>query len=143
MAEMLKHPVMASISSPAEIEDLASELADDYIEYFNIDLTQDKKRYEDFIEECLAHLEEVISALDRFKQKDHIVEDFVQKVMGERESLNQLYKQIEEMEQYVIEKNRMLDQMDQSLKDMESQFNSSKIKRIFGFISKGISRLAI
>lgn len=139
------HPINATISSATEVDELASELADDYIEYFKIDISKEKKRYEDSIEECLAHLEEVISALDSYKQKGPIIDVYVATLTSKKEPLEKLYEQVDSIEQYVFETNRLLDRLDQSLRDLENHqpSGSNKFKQILGLIPLGIPRLGI
>lgn len=135
----IRVPVSVTVSSKEEIDELASELADDYIDYLNIDVTKEKSRLDDSIEECLAHLEELISALDIYKQKEDVINEFISTVASKRPALVELYEQIDSMEQYVFETNKLLNGLEQTLRDLEHHKVSGlgKIKQIIGI---GIGR---
>lgn len=140
------HPINATISSQAELDDLAAELADDYIQYFDIDIKNEQRRHGEAVEECLAHLEEVFSALDSYKQKDDIVDQFVQTIATKKEPLDKLNEQVDSLEQYVFETNRILDQLELSIKELEKHspsYTTSKIKQIFGMLPKSLPRFGL
>lgn len=126
------------ISSKEEVEELASELANHYIDYLNIDISREQRKYEDSIEECLAHLEEVCSALDGYKQNSEGVIKFVDTIISKSDYLNKLYEQVDALEQYVFETNRLLDQLDKALEELESHRNprGNKIRQIIGILPR-------
>lgn len=115
---------------PTMIEKLAGDLADCYVEYFTIDFSHQKQKAEDSIEECLTHLEEVSSLLDNYKQNSSdITTIFEEKLAGKGESLNKLYEQVDAIEQYIFEVNKLLDCLENNMKELElhKKFNGNKI----------------
>lgn len=135
-------PERLLISSREEAEHIAEQLANEYIEYFDIDISHDQECYQDSVEECLAHLEEVISAIDGYKQSSVTIDDFVSTVVGKEETLKKLFRQVDAIEQYAFESNRLLDQMDVTLKELEKHqsLKDGKIKQILHMIP-GVSNL--
>lgn len=126
-----------SISSREEVDRLAGELANSYADYFAIDVSDVKQKSEESIEECLAHLEEVCSVLDNYKQNDEVAGRFLEKLAKKNESLSALYDQIDDLEQYIFETNRSLDQLENVLKELENVKKSgNKIKRVIDLIPK-------
>lgn len=142
MSTIEDHPILALISSPEEADQLAQELADDYIQYFDVNVTREQDRYQDAIEECLAHLEEVISALDGYKQTGETLDRFVDIVNNKCKTLNKLYDQVESVEEYLYETNRCLDQLDATMSELacHQSSRSGKIKKIIDMIP-GMSRM--
>lgn len=140
MASMMltieNHPVFSLISSQEEVDQLAKELAEDYAEYFNVDTSQEQEKYQDAIEECLAHLEEVSSALDDLKPNGATIDSFVAIVASKSETLNKLFAQVDAIEQYLYETSRLLDQLEGHLLELERHQSSkaSRIKQIIGKI---------
>lgn len=130
------------ISPQGEVQSLAEQLADDYIEYFDIDISGEQDNYQDSIEECLAHLEEVISALDAYKQNSETINDFVGSIRSKDETLERLFGQVDAIEQYAFEANRLLDHLDATLRELEKHHSSKsgKIKQLFSMIP-GVSNL--
>lgn len=124
------------ISSPDEVEEFATELANDYVGYFDIDISGEQDRYQDSIEECLAHLEEVISALDTNEQNSETIDRVVDTIVEKEENLEKLFKQVDAIEQYAFETNQLLDQMDSALKDLERHQTSKdgRIKQLLHMI---------
>lgn len=126
-----------SVSSLEEVDKLAGELADSYAGYLRIDVQDVKQKFDEALEECLAHLEEVCSALDGYKQNDDVIEKFLKKLAVKNESLNALYDQIDDLEQYIYETNRSLDELENVLKDLENAKKSgNKIKQVIDLIPR-------
>lgn len=118
-------------STKDEIEKLALGLADSYVEYFVIDTNQQRQKAEDSIEECLTHLEELSSVLDNYRlNSSDITSILEQKFANENESLNKLYEQVDALEQYIFETNKLLDQLENSIKELELSKGSKEFKII-------------
>lgn len=109
------------ISTPEEIEDLASELADEYVDYLLVETAEQRQRVEDSTEECLAHLEEVSSILDVYRQRSITIPQIVDSVVNRAASLEQVYRQVDAIEQYMSGTNRLLDQLEQVMDELESR----------------------
>lgn len=119
------------ISTRDEIEKLSEDLADSYVEYFTIDTSQQKHKVDDSIEECLTHLEEVSSVLDNYRQNSsNIATIFIEKLASKDESLNKLYTQVDALEQYIFRTNKLLDQLENSIKELEIGKGSKGFKII-------------
>jgi len=138
-----------SISSPEEASELASDLADDYVLYFTINADEQRLKYEDSIEECLTHLEEVCSVLESYGQNGEDVAKSVEIVANKRQSLDRLCRQIDALEQYVFEMNSTLDNLDSALKGLECQdrYGSNRVRKLLGLLPRfslgSIPRLGI
>lgn len=126
------------ISTRVEIDELADELADAYVEYLNIDTRKEQSKYEESTEEGLAHLEEVCSALEIYKQSSVDVASFVDTLSIKNRHLTKLYEQIDALEQYIFEANQLLDRLDTAMRELESYKNSTSgnriARQIFGLI---------
>lgn len=126
-----------SVSSREEVDRLAGELANSYASYFTIDVKDVKHKSKEALEECLAHLEEVCSVLDNYKQHDNVIEKFLEKLSAKNESLNTLYDQIDDLEQYIFETNRSLDELENVLNDLENTRKpGNKIKQVIDLLPK-------
>lgn len=124
------------ISTNEEIEQLASELADSYIDYFIINTSEQKQKNEDSIEECLTHLEEVCSVLDSYRTNENgELAKVIEKLSGKNESLNKLFDQVDAIEQYILETNRLLDQLNVAMKELSSHKRISS-NRIWSILDK-------
>jgi hypothetical protein len=130
------HPVFALVSSKQATDQLAQELADHYVEYLDVDISQEQERYQDTLEECLSQLEEVVSALDDSKQNGIIIDKFLELVNCKQKSLSKLYAQEDAIGQYIFEAGRLLDQLDDHILDMERHQSpkASRIKHIIGLL---------
>lgn len=131
-------PQQVPISSPEEIDELASELAEYYADYLNISVDDEKRTYEDAIEECLTHLEEVCSSLDSYKVNSNNIGQFVAEIANKNEQLDRLYEQVDALEQYIFEANKLLDQLEAALGELESHRNigGNKLKQIIGMLPR-------
>lgn len=129
---------MDIISQQDEIEELASELAEGYIDYFTIDTREQQQKTADSLEECLTHLEEVCSVLDSYRQHSDKVSDVVEKISSKSETLLKLYEQVDALEQFLFETNRRLDQLDTELKELEKNksFGSHRLKQMIGYLNR-------
>lgn len=127
-----------TVSSKAEVDRLAEDLANSYADYFTIDVKDVKQKSEESMEECLAHLEEVCSVLEGYKQNDNVIEGFLEKLASKNESLSTLYDQIDDLEQYIFETNRSLDELENVIKEIENSKKSSanKIRQIIDLIPR-------
>lgn len=125
------------ISTKDEIGKLSGDLADSYVEYFTIDISQQKYKLDDSIEECLTHLEEVSSVLDNYRQNSsNITTIFIEKLASKNESLNKLYTQVDALEQYIFKTNKLLDQLENSIKELEISKGSKGGYKIMEMISR-------
>lgn len=127
-----------SVSTKDEIDELSDELADNYMEYFSVNISEQQQKLEDSIEECLTHLEEVCSVLDNYRHSSSEIPDFINEIARKKDSLERLYDQVDALEQYIFETNRLLDHLDSLMKDLESHKRSSgnKIRQIIDLIPR-------
>lgn len=125
-------------SSQREIDELAGELADSYINYITVDTSEQERRFDDALEECLTHLEEVCSVLDSYRQTGSAIPGFVEKLATKNDELIGLYEQIDALEQYIFETNQLLGQLDSLMKNLESfkGSNTNRIRRIIHLIPR-------
>lgn len=126
------------VSSPEKVEELAAELAEDYVKYLFVDTTEQQNKVESSIEECLAHLEEICSVLDGYRQKSGSIGKFVKTMKSKSDTLEDLYKHVDAVEQYTNETNNLLDQLDELMKDLEinSKSNRNGVKQIMDMLPK-------
>lgn len=123
-------------STEDEIEKLADHLAGSYVEYFTIDTNQQRQKADDSIEECLTHLEELGSVLDNHRlNSGGITSIFEQKLTCKNESLIKLYEQVDAVEQYIFETNKLLDKLENLIKELELS-KASKGFKIIEMISR-------
>jgi BMFP domain-containing protein YqiC len=134
MSLIENHPVFPLISSREEVNELAQELASHYLEYFHIDTREELEKYQDAVEECLAHLEEVISSLEELKQHHGGVGAFAETVDAKRVDLGNLYARVDEIQQYIFETSKHLDLLETQMLELERRLSSksSRIKQIIG-----------
>lgn len=130
---------------PNQIQELAEELAEDYFGMFVVDTQQEEKHLEESIEECLAHLEEVCSVTDNHKQ--HQSEDIVridELLAGKALPLKVFCDEVDRLEQFMFETNRLLDQLDEFMKCLEIQIKpkGGHIRQIMDLIPR-FSRFGI
>lgn len=125
------------ISSKGEVDELASELADGYVDYLVIDISEQQSRTGEAVEECLTHLEEVCSVIDNYRQRSHEVDGFVEELAAKNESLNRLYEQVDAFEQYMFEANRIIDHLDTIMREVEAHKKTSgKMRQIMDYLPK-------
>lgn len=125
--------------SPTQIQQLAEELAEDYVGLLDVDIQGEEKYLEESIEETLAHLEEVFSVTDAYKQ--HHSEDLVRidkLLSGKSIPLKVLCDEVDRLEQFMFEMNRLLDQLDECMKCLESKTKprGGQLRQIIGLIPK-------
>lgn len=127
------------ISSKAQVDKLADELADSYLEYLLIDTGEQQKRYTDSLEECLAHLEEASAVFDQYcgHNGGQAVAEVVDKVCSKAGSLDHLYQRVDAVEQYIFETSRLLDQLESVVKDLEARRPSrNKIRQLMDLLPR-------
>lgn len=127
------------LSTKDEIDDLASDLANSYIEYFAIDIGEQKQRSDEAIDECLTHLEEVGSVLESYRLNNgNKSEKFMEQLASKNESLNRLYEQVDGLEQYMFETKQLLNQLENAVKELEIMKKSSgnAIRQIIDMIPR-------
>lgn len=107
-----------------EAGELANQLADQYIDYLSIDIDQQRGQVNDSIEELLTHLEEVNSVLENYRAKSADLESVPALIASKRSSLEELFSQIDKLEQYISETDKVLNQLDARIKEYESQKRS-------------------
>lgn len=124
-------------STTEEVDDIAEELATGYLSYLNVDLAEERQRLDQSIEECLTYLEEVSSLWDNYKKNNLDPREIAETIKAKSESLEELYDQIDSLEQYIFVTNQTLNKLDTALKDIESkQPVKSKIKQIIDILPK-------
>lgn len=121
-----------AIADNSQIEELADELASDYSKYFSIDLTLEKRRLEESVEECLTHLEEVRDVLDDYKQNCSDGSEVMDQITSKNDQLNELFNQIDSLETYILDTNKTLDELENKMKDLENRkkLGSNKIIQV-------------
>lgn len=131
---------LAPVSSAESIEDLASELAETYVDYLTVDTSDEQVKYEESIEECLTQLEEVSAVLEVFAQNATHIEDFFARLTERNRCLDKLYDQIDAIEQYMFETTRSLEQLDTEIKQLETRnkrrLGTSRISQILNVLPK-------
>lgn len=113
-----------AMDSEGEADQLAKELADEYIQYLTIDTKQQEIQVDDSIEELLTHMEEVCAVLDSYRGKSNDLESIPALIASKRSSLDELFGQIDRLEQYISETDKMLNQLDSRIKEYENQKRS-------------------
>lgn len=126
------------ISSKEDVDRLAGQLADNYIDYLIIDTCDQRRRTDDSIEECLTHLEEVSSVLESYRLRSGDAVVFVEQLASQNESLRRLYDQVDALEQYTLEISRQMDQLEVALGEWDKHKKTapSKIKQLIGMIPR-------
>lgn len=128
------------ISTQEELNQLAGELADNYVEYLTIDTSEVKRKSEESIEECLIHLEEVSSVLESYKENCSDIEDVVKDISKKEDDLSRLYKQIDDLEQYIYVTRRTVENLENTMKELENQKKSlnsgNKIRQIIDLLPR-------
>lgn len=123
----------------ADIDQLSEQFCREYADIFSIDTVEQKQKVEDSIEECLTHLEEYCDALELFRQNGSIPNSFFQNLTNQTSALDKLSTQIDALEQYTYVACKLLDSLEQKVKDLEiykRQLTGSKIKHLIGSFSK-------
>lgn len=123
------------MASEEEAEQLAGELADGLIGYLFVDTSDSRRKTEESIEDCLNILEEVCSVLENYKQNSEEIGDIVGLMSNKIDTLNKLYEQIDNLNQYIFEANRSLDQLETLMKELENHKNNSRIKHISSYVT--------
>lgn len=97
-------------------EDLAEELANEYLELLTIDTSEQRRKVDEHIEEYLTHLEEAYSVLECCTKKPDVGKLIIHKSQTE---LEKLYEQIDELEKYVCRLAKTLNDLELSLNELE------------------------
>lgn len=133
------------IYNSQQTQQLAEELANDYVNLLDVDISREEKQFEESIEECLAHLEEVCSVTDNFKQhQSEDVSRLSELLASKSIPLSKFCEEVDRLEQFMFETNRLLDQLEECMKFIESQNRpkAGPIRQIIGLIPR-FSRLNI
>lgn len=121
------------------MENLAKETCDEYKYFYSIDTESRKQNVSDYIEECLTHLEEFCDALESLCQNSTIPPDFSQSLCAQNSFMDKLCNQIDALDQYTFVTNKLLDELDVKMKELEScklGDKGSRMKQLIGSISR-------
>lgn len=125
------------ISSTDEVENLATDLADSYSSYLNVDVNAEAQRLEALIEECLARLVEATTDWENYKVKPFDKGKFINKVNDQSGSMDKLCEQIDSLEQYISMTNQTLDRLETTMKEIESKRPiKNKFRQIIDILPK-------
>lgn len=102
-----------------EVEKMADELAEQYINLVTVDTTEQKRKVAENIEEYLTHLEEAYSVLESCLQNSAKIPAITKMILDKSNELEKLYEQIDLLEKYVFELNRILNKLESSLDKLE------------------------
>lgn len=108
----------------SEADTIAKELAYEYIDYLSIDIRQQQCQVNDSIEELLTHLEEVCSVIDNYRAKSTDLESVPAMIASKQDSLEELFNQIDRLEQYISDTDNTLNQLESRIKEYETQKRS-------------------
>lgn len=135
--ELIHTPSNPLSSTAAEIDDLATELANGYLSYLDVNVENEEQRLDDSIQECLIQLEGVSKEWENYKRDPAQPNKIVETILAKSESLERLYEQIDSLEQYIFVANQTLDNLESALKEIESRKPSkNKIQQIIEILPK-------
>ncbi|CAG2116825.1 unnamed protein product, partial [Medioppia subpectinata] len=118
-----------------ELQRISQQLSKDYFNYFQFDISPEKKETEDAVEDLLTHLEEFCGLIEMIRNDSNIcVEEVTKKMTNECQSMEHIYGQIDRLDQFVKVVANTVQEMDNELTKAEQLFaddNNNKVKKFF------------
>ncbi|KAI1285268.1 Biogenesis of lysosome-related organelles complex 1 subunit 4 [Halotydeus destructor] len=135
---------MESTDEKEALDELASKLSSDYGKFFTVDPSQERKTLTESVEENLAHLEEYCGLLDVIREDNtQCFEHMLPSLYQEALHLDNLYSEIDRLEQAILVVKRTVLKMETEVENAEKLLSSQNaVKKIFSTLF-GSSRKSV